>query len=145
MSPRLVRARRLIEMAESAEQQAQARAAHADRALAIAREEAVRAEARWVEAAAQGTAPLTRGFELEDHAAFLRTLRTRADAAAKRVADASAEHRRRAAELAQATIERRKLELWRDRIAKDESDEEARKERIAADEVAARIVLRSRP
>jgi flagellar biosynthesis chaperone FliJ len=145
VSARLRRARRLVELAEGEERAARARTSEAERAVAAARLEADRAEAAWLEATCVVGAAVTRAFELEEREAFLRTLRARADAAAKRVEAAAIEERRLAAELVRAATERRKLELWRDRITEGERDEDARKERVASDEMAARIVLRSRP
>jgi hypothetical protein len=144
VSPRLTRARRLIEVAESEEGAARSRAAAADRALAVAREGAEQAEATWLGAAREGFAAWTRSTELEDKGAFLRTLRTRADAAGKLAADAAIEQQKRASAVVRAATERRKLELWRDKIASHEAEEEARKDRIATDEMAARLARRVR-
>ena len=144
MNARLRRAARLIELAESAERSAKAKCALAERALAEARASAERAEAHWQTTARQPL-QVARATDLEEHGAYLRALRTRADAAARGVEQAVTAERAASAEVTQTATERRKLEMWRDRMAEAERAEEARRERLANDELAARMVDRGRP
>jgi hypothetical protein len=139
MSPRLRRVERLVELAHDALGAARARAAAAGRALAEARTGAERDERSWSDAAQGFGVGVTRAADLDQQGAHLRTLRARADASARRVEKAAADERQCAAGAVQAAMEHRKLELWRDRIAAGERQEETRLERASADELAARI------
>jgi hypothetical protein len=87
---------------------------------------------------------VTRVAELAEQAAYLDTLRRRADAAARLVERAKAEERASHAEVVRAATERRKLELWRDRIVDASRAELAQTERRASDDLAARISIRGR-
>lgn len=145
MSNRLRRAARLVELAESAERSARALAAAAERALAEASDDARRSESAWVQAAAVDVDTVVHVSDLAESEAYLRTLRARADAAKGRSEQALAEERRLSSEVVRAATERRKLELWRDRIADGDRAEETRRERIASDELAARTSARGRP
>lgn len=145
MSTRLKRALRLVELAETAERSARAQAGAAERALADAKEEARESETAWVAAAAVEANGLVNATDLIDSEAYLRTLRTRADAARQKTERASEEAGRCASEVVRAATERRKLELWRDRIAESDRTEDNRRERIASDELAARSAGRARP
>ncbi len=85
-----------------------------------------------------------RATDLEEQSAHLRTLRLRADHAARDLDGALAEERRRAAALVEASIERRKLEIWRERMVQAEREERSLQERRSDDELAARTT-RTRP
>jgi hypothetical protein len=139
MSPRLRRAHRLVELADSAERAARARAADAERRVAAARARESQAEARWLQEACVREAYLVGAADLEQRGAYLRTLRAIADAARCSADAVAAEEKQRAQEVVAAATERRKLELWRDRIDQSDRAEEDRRERIGADELAARI------
>jgi hypothetical protein len=139
MSPRLRRIERLVELAQDALDAARASAAAAARALAEARKEAERDERSWSDAARGFGVGVTRAADLDQQGAHLRTLRACADASARRVEKAVAEEHRCAAGAVKAAVEHRKLELWRERIATGERQEETRLERASADELAARI------
>jgi hypothetical protein len=102
------------------------------------------AEGRWAEAAA-APPKVTRAADLEEHGAYLRALRARADAAGRAAESAAVEERRAEAEVVQRATERRKLEMWRDRMAEAERAEELRRERLASDELAARLSERGAP
>jgi hypothetical protein len=144
VNPRLRRAAKLIDLADSAERAARAQSVLAERALSEARSSLQAAEARWTTAASQ-PAPVARSADLEEEAAYLRALRAKADAAARGVEQASVAERRAAADLVRAATERRKLEMWRDRMIEADRTEEARKERLANDELAASRAERGRP
>ncbi len=142
MTARVRRATRLVELGEKAEQSARVRASAAERALSDARDDARGQENAWSEAARDFATGIKRVTELQEQAAHLETLRRRADAAARRVERAIADERACATELVRTATERRKLELWRDRIIDANRAEEARLERIASDELASRVVSR---
>jgi flagellar biosynthesis chaperone FliJ len=144
VSTRLKRALRLVELAETAERSARAQASAAERALAEAKEEARQSETAWLAAAAVDPDGVVNAADLMDSEAYLRTLRARADAALQKSDRASTEAGRCASEIVLAATERRKLELWRDRIAEGDRTEENRRERIASDELAARSAARGR-
>jgi hypothetical protein len=139
---RVRRAARLVEIADKAEQSARARAAAAQAALREARDDAQREERAWTDVARDFATGIKRVTELQEQAAYLETLRRRADAAARRVERAVESERSCAAEVVRAATERRKLELWRDRIVEASRVEETRLERIASDDMAARIAGR---
>jgi hypothetical protein len=142
VKPRIRRAARLVELAEKAENEARARAVAAEQAHRDARRDAEREEHAWTEAARDFTTGIKHVSELEAQAAYLETLRRRADAACKRVEKALEDERLCAAEVVRAATERRKLELWRDRIVDTANAEETRLERMASDALAARIASR---
>jgi hypothetical protein len=139
VSPRLRRAAKLVELAERAENGARAKAAAAAQAVLDARANAARQEQAWTDAARDFATGIQRVTELQEQAAYLETLRRRANAAAKEVEKALEAERACAAEVIEAATEKRKLELWRDRIVEAGAAEETRKERLAADALAARI------
>jgi hypothetical protein len=142
VTARVRRAARLVEMADKAEQSARARAGAAAGALREARDDAQREERAWTDGARDFATGIKRVTELQEQAAYLETLRRRADAAARRVERAIESERTCAAEVVRAATERRKLELWRDRIVEANRVEETRLERIASDDMAARIAGR---
>ena len=139
MSARLRRVERLVGLGLDALNAARATAAAATRALVEARTAARREEQRWSDAAGGFATGVTRVSDLDQQAAHLRTLRLRADAAARAVDRAVGEETKCNAAVVKAAMEHRKLELWRDRISLAEQEEENRRERIAADELAARV------
>ena len=144
MSPRLQRAHRLAELAKDRVDAARMRVAEARRAVADAMAEVDRCEGAWCSAALVPAPQLTGTDELERQSAHLRTLRLRADAAARRVAEAQQVERRADEALVEAMKHRRKLELWSERLTSAEQDAAGRAEARAADELAARTV-RQRP
>jgi hypothetical protein len=144
MSSRLRRVDRLVEIRLDALKAARASTAAAARAVAQAQLDAQRDERAWSDAAQGFGTGVTRVTDLDQQAAHLRTLRVRADASARALERAVAEERRLAAAVVKAAMEHRKLELWRDRIATAERQEENRLERVSSDELAARIA-RVRP
>jgi hypothetical protein len=139
VKPRIKRAARLVEMAEKAENAARAKAAAAVQAVSDAKRDAQREEQAWSDAARDFAKSVKTVTELQEQAAYLETLRRRANAAAKRVEKAQEHERACAAEVVHAATEKRKLELWRDRIVDAVRAEEQRLERLANDALAARI------
>ncbi|HEY4014510.1 MAG TPA: hypothetical protein VGM06_14310 [Polyangiaceae bacterium] len=133
------RVERLVELGQEALNGARAAAVAATRAVVEARAIAQREEQRWTEAATGFAKGVTRAPELDQQAAHLRTLRLHADAAARAVDRAVVEETKRNAAVVKAAMDHRKLELWRDRISLGEREEEDRLERVAADELAARV------
>jgi len=139
VKPRIKRAARLVEMAEKAENAARAKVAAAMQAVSDAKRDAQREEQAWSDTAKGFATGVQTVTELQQQAAYLETLRRRANAAAKRVEKAQEHERACAAEVVQAAQEKRKLELWRDRIVDAVRAEEQRLERLANDALAARI------
>jgi hypothetical protein len=139
MSARMRRVERLVELAQDALNAARAAVVTATRAVGEARAAAQREEQRWSDAAGGFAKGVTRASELDQQAAHLRTLRLRSDAAVRVVDRAVAEESKRNAAVVKAAMDHRKLELWRDRISLGEREEEDRRERVAADELAARV------
>lgn len=139
MKPRIKRAARLVEMAEKAENAARAQAAAAAHAVTDAKSDAQRAEQTWIDVAKDFATGVKTVTELQEQAAYLGTLRRRSDSAAKRVEKALEHERACAAIVVRAATEKRKLELWRDRIVDAVRVEEQRLERLASDALAARI------
>ena len=140
MSSRLRRVERLVELGAEAVNAARVSVAAAARLVVEARADAERDEGAWSEAAQGFGLGVARSSDLDQQAAHLRTLRLRADAAARRLERALGEERRCAAAVVKATMEHRKLELWRDRIVQGEREEEMRQEQRQSDELAARTV-----
>ena len=138
MSARLARVERLIGMAHDALNEARAAAASAARAVTEARHRADGDERTWSDHARTFGQGVDRAHDLDQQAAHLRTLRVRADATARDLERCVAEERKCAAAVVKAAMEHRKLELWRDRIAEGEREEENRRERKSSDELAAR-------
>lgn len=138
MSARLQRAARLIAISEKALATARAKAAEAKSAVAAATSEASALEAAWAEASRGYAQKVECAGDLAVEAAHVRTLRLRADAGAKRVADALAEERKRVDLAVEAERDRRSLQLWEERLKETEREQEVRSERKASDELAAR-------
>jgi hypothetical protein len=138
VNARLKRASRLEGLADRALTAARGRVADARRALVAATEAAETAEATWILATQAFATRVESAADLVEQAAHVRTLRLRADAAAKRLAEAAAEEKHRAELVLEAERDRRKLELWRERLTETEREQGARAERLAADELAAR-------
>lgn len=138
MSARLKRASRLVALAEKALTSARARASDAQRAVATATADAGRLEASWASASQGFAKQVECAGDLTAEAAYLRTLRLQADMAVKRAAEAAAEERRCAELVVEAERDRRKLELWQERLTAAEREQDARGERRASDELAAR-------
>jgi hypothetical protein len=139
VKPRIKRAARLVEMAEKAENAARAQAAAAAQAVSDAKRDAQREEQAWSDAAKNFATGVKTVTELQQQSAYLETLRRRANAAVKRVEKAHEHERACAAAVIRAATEKRKLELWRDRIVDAARAEEQRLERLASDALAARI------
>jgi hypothetical protein len=118
---------------------ARARVADAARAVLEARGVAERCAAAWAEAAQGFGLAVTSAEDLERQANRLRTLRLHADRAAQQVEKAAAEERRCTAALLEATMDKRKLERWQDRLTEREQERIAREERRGSDELAARV------
>jgi hypothetical protein len=135
---------RLIQMAHEALKEARAAAAEAARAVAEARARTEVDERTWSDRARHFATGIDRAHDLDQQAAHLRTLRVRADASMRGLERCMAEERKCAAVVVKAAMEHRKLELWRDRIAEGEREEESRRERRSSDELAARAA-RTRP
>lgn len=138
MTTRLARAERLIQMAYETLKSARAAAADAARAVAEARARAEGDERTWADHARNFGTGVDNAHDLDRQAAHLRTLRVRADASMRALERSLAEERRCAAAVVKAAMDHRKLELWRDRIAEGEREEENRRERRSSDELAAR-------
>ncbi len=138
MSARLKRASRLVGLAEKALAAARARASDAQRAVATTAADSSRLEANWARASQGFAKQVECAGDLTVEAAYVRTLRLQADVAGKRAADAVAEERRCAELVVEAERDRRKLELWQERLTAAEREQDARGERRASDELAAR-------
>ena len=138
MSSRRRRAERLVEVGREALNVARARVTAAARAVADARADADSQERAWLDGAQKFATQVARASDLDEQSAHLRTLRHRADTEARRLERALAEERHCAAAVVQAAMEHRKMELWRDRIAQGEFEEERRLEQRGSDELAAR-------
>lgn len=144
MNTQTKRVSRLTELAEKQVTSARTLVAKAAETVAQARAAAERTAAAWTEAAAGFGSGVTTAHELEEQANRLRTLRLHADVAAQRVESAVTEERRCTAALVEATMDKRKLERWGERLDERERDAGARDERRMADELAART-MRGRP
>jgi hypothetical protein len=138
VNPRLHRAARLIAISDRALTAARAKAAEAARAVAAANTDANEHETAWAEASQGFAGKVEYAGDLAVEAAHLRTLRLRADAAAKRVAEAVAHERKCVDLVVEAERDRRSLQLWEDRLKETEREQDARAERKASDELAAR-------
>jgi hypothetical protein len=128
----------LTDLADKQVSSARALVARAAEVLAQARMAAERSATEWSEAAQRFGVGVTSAQELEEQGNRLRTLRMRADLAAVQVQQATAEERRCTAALVEATMDKRKLERWGERLAERENEIGAREERRASDELAAR-------
>lgn len=118
-----------------------ARVAAATAASAATQAEAAAegAENAWRAAISRLTlaAPRSSG-ELADEAAYIESLRLRAEKARAAAQAARAEGQRRALAAVSAEQELRKIELWQEGIARAAQREAQRRERFANDELAAR-------
>lgn len=144
MSARLKRAARLVELANERVTAAQTRLGDARRGLAEARGDVDRREAVWCASASSPSEAVIRVEELEQQSAHLRTLRLQVDLAKRRAGEALAVELQCQEALAEVSRERRKLELWLERLEAVEREHGRRVEARADDEVAARTV-RQRP
>jgi flagellar export protein FliJ len=99
--------------------------------------ELARAHAEAADEAAQQRAGTI--AEFGERRAFVESLRGRLERARDEVrkAEAVLEERQRA--VAEAKRELRKIEIWRDGLLQTERDDDARKDRAATDELAARV------
>ena len=144
MTARMVRVERLIRRADEALGAARSASSRGARAVEEARDRVETDERAWSNHAQRFGTGVTRATDLDEQAAHLRTLRLRADAAARLLDRAVAEQRTCAAAVVKAAMELRKLELWRDRIVQGEREEENRRSQRSSDELAARAA-RTRP
>jgi hypothetical protein len=140
MNAQTKRVSRLAGLAEKEVSSARAKVAEAARAVTAARIFAERAAAAWTTAAQSFGDGIVTADELQRQADHLRSLRFHADAAVKGVETATAEERRCTAVLLEATMDKRKLERWQDRLIEREREEHARDDRRGTDELAARTV-----
>jgi hypothetical protein len=138
VSARLQRAARLIAISDKALTAARAKVVEAKKAVADATTEAAALEATWAEASRDFATKVEVAGDLATEAAHVHTLRLRADAGAKRLADAAALERKCVDLAVEAERDRRSLQLWEDRLKETEREQEARSERKASDELAAR-------
>lgn len=139
MASRVKRVEQLLALRERALEGARAALATAQRATAAAITAHTAAEQAWSGRSEQiAGARFTSVVELSDAHAHLRTMRMAADEAAGHVQIARAREDDARAECVRAERERRKLEVWRDKLAALERQAEARRERLATDELAAR-------
>jgi hypothetical protein len=144
VSSRLERAARLIAISDKALVAARAKAAEARSAAQRATAEAQELEAAWAAASEDFAKKVEYAGDLATEAAHVHTLRLRADAGAKRVAEAAAAERKCQDLAVEAERDRRSLQLWEDRLKETEREQEARAERKTSDELAART-RRKRP
>jgi hypothetical protein len=134
----LQRAARLVDLAKGKVTSAQIRLAEASRGVAEARADVERREAVWARAANAPSAVVTRVGELEQQSAHLRTLRLQVDLAKRRVGEALAVEVTCRQAVTDTSRERRKLELWLERLEAAERETGRRAEARADDEIAAR-------
>ena len=135
---RATRATRIAELRERAVREAQAALAESARAVAAARAAVAEVERSW-SAQADRIGRCTSPTGLAEASAYLDTLRRRADQAQQNVTACQAVEVRMREKVQRARMEQRKIELWRDGIVESLSEEEARRERVASDELAARM------
>jgi flagellar export protein FliJ len=109
----------------------------ASRRLQDAKQKAEEAEQEWSAVASRPLPPGAGALDLDRLDAHLRTLRGRSDVAGRVVTEASAQQALCAKEVVEASVERRKLELWLERLQSAETDAAARAEQKAFDELAA--------
>lgn len=136
------RAERVMELRKRAVELAQTACAKAMQAAIEAEAAAKSAESEWVRASAEAPLDASSITDLAELSAWIRSLRTRADRAALRAAELHREVERAQAALTSARAEHRRIELWRDGLIAAERAVASRKERVAADEVAARTARR---
>lgn len=140
---RVRRAERVVELRRRAVDAAQATAADAARRVIEAEGAARAAEDLWTREGAAPADASRSSAELAEASAWLRALRVRADRAAAAAGEARAAAARSREALTEARAELRRIELWRDGLVAAARAAQDRKERVAADEVAARVVRRS--
>jgi hypothetical protein len=139
MNARMKRASRLMDLAAKALTSARARVAEAQKMVADAQAEAAGHESAWIAEAATFAKGIASSGELVAQAAHLRTLRLVADQASKRLEKAKSDERASADLLLEAARDCRKLELWRNRLAESEKEQEGRDDRRQTDELATRV------
>ncbi len=135
------RAERVVELRKKAVELAQTACARAILASVEAEALAKAAEDEWGRASV-ATTEASSTSDLAEQSAWIRSLRVRADRAAWRSFEVRREVERAQSALASARAEHRRIELWRDGLVAAERATLARKERVAADEVAARTARR---
>ena len=141
--PRAARAGRLVDLRSRDVTEAQAKLGEASRRLLEAIADAAAAERAWTTSADDVTRCVSTA-ELAERSLYLTTLRRRADQATTRVMILREEEDRRRRALHKARIEQRKIELWQEGILRGLADDEKRIDRMASDEIAARITQRAR-
>ncbi len=87
---------------------------------------------------AESGRPIQAAGELADSRAYIQSLRQYADQAAILVSNADKEEKQSREVLTLAKREVRKLEIWRDELEKIDRADTTHRERVAADQVAAR-------
>lgn len=134
----------LLGLRERALESARMELAEAARAANRASDAAEEAERAWSSEAAScaGASFATIDALVEAHA-LVEARRSRADAAASAAKAARAAQEAAREACLRAERERRKLEIWRDKLLDLERAAEGKRERIATDEVAARTFVRS--
>lgn len=137
------RATRIAELRERAVREAQGALAEAARAVAAARDVVAHVERTW-SAQAERLRACASPAELADASAYLGTLRKRAEQAHANVVARERDEAAMREKVQQARMEQRKIELWRDGIVQTVREEELRIERLANDELAARMTERAR-
>ena len=144
MASRRERVERLLALRERAVESARAVLAAALRATASAAEALSATESAWsTRAASVAAARFPDVDALMQAHAHLDALRRRADLAATELTNARNQEEGARAGCMRAERERKKLELWRDRLLSLEAQAERRSERLATDEVAARTFTRT--
>ena len=134
------RIERLITLRSRAVDIAQSSLAAAARATGLARQAQEHAEQAWLaEVALHASASETTMADFTESRLMILALRQRADALVLHVQEAQAKEDQQREVLTDARRELRKLELWRDSIVESSRQESARRERVATDEIAARI------
>jgi flagellar biosynthesis chaperone FliJ len=140
---RVRRADRVVELRKGAVELAQAACATAAQAAHEAAQAARDAEAEWTRASlAASSAAWASSADLAESSAWIRTLKGRAERAAMRADEARREVDRTSAALVAARSELRRMEMWRDGLVAADRAILDRKERVAADEIAARTARR---
>ena len=141
---RLQRAGGLVDLRQRDVERAQALSAEATRAAQEAEAAAQRAQEAWQEATQAVAGERLSSVDLADLNAWQRTLRQYADHAVVQAGAALAEAERAREALVASRAELRKIEIWRDGLAAAVRAAAARTERLATDEVAARMTRRER-
>lgn len=139
---RLQRAGMLVELRQRAVEIAQAESADATRRAQESDQASQQAADLWAESTRASAGERPSSVDLAELSAWQHTLRQRADRAVVQAGVARTESERRRTALVTARSELRKIEVWRDGLAAVARASMMRSERVAADEVAARIVRR---